>query len=196
MKSLTVQTMDDVTRLPEKYERVEVSCEKFFPDLYSDLVPGMSAAGFFLGESFPSVSNKVGAVEWYGPEVSVRDVLLQNNSWVGVERRIGFGNERLLSYRFMNEAVSLYFENSGKLYRIAVGEGYCGKFNDVGVGDDLRSLGKGFDVLFNDADDDFLLGGNGSIVTGVSFVTDHRASLEDAPEQFINFISIHDWALR
>ncbi|AXA24220.1 hypothetical protein C1S65_08885 [Pseudomonas putida] len=96
----------------------------------------------------------------------------------------------------MNEMVSLYFESSGKLYRIAVGEGYCGKFNNVSVGDDLRRLEKEFDVLFNDADDDFLLGKNGSILTGISFVTGHRSSLEDAPEQFIHFISIHDWTLR
>ncbi|WP_124356621.1 hypothetical protein [Pseudomonas orientalis] len=126
-----------------------------FPDLYSDIVPGVSAAGFFLGESFSSVSEKVGDVEWYGPEVAVRDILLQNKSWVGIKRRIGFGNEFISSYRFMNEAVSLYFESSGRLYRIAVGEGYRGKFNSVSVGDDLRVLEMKFDVLFNDADDDF-----------------------------------------
>lgn len=167
-----------------------------FPDLYSDLVPGMSAAGFSLGESFPNVSEKVGAVEWYGPEVPVRDILLQNNSWVGVKRKIGFGNELLISYRFMNEAVSLYFENSGRLYRIAVGEGYRGQFSGVSVGDNLRSLEREFDILFNDADDDFLLRRSGDILTGVSFVTDYRASLEDAPEQIIKFISVHDWSLR
>ena len=167
-----------------------------FPDLCSDLVPGMSAAGFSLGESFSNVSEKVGVVEWYGPEVPVRDILLQNTSWVGIKRKIGFGNELLFSYRFMNEAVSLHFENSGRLYRIAVGEGYRGKFNSVSVGDDLRSLEREFDVLFNDADDDFLLKRSGGILTGISFVTDYRASLDDAPEQVIKFISIHDWSLR
>lgn len=167
-----------------------------FPDLYSDLVPGMSAAGFALGESFSNVSKNVGEVDWYGPEVPVRDILLKNNSWVGVKRRIGFGNEFLLSYRFMNEAVSLYFEHSGRLYRIAVGEGYRGKFESVSVGDNLRSLERGFEVLFNDADDDFLLKKNGGILEGISFVTDYRASLEYAPEQVIKFISIHDWSFR
>ncbi|SHN29681.1 hypothetical protein SAMN05216593_1252 [Pseudomonas asturiensis] len=167
-----------------------------FPDLYSDLVPGISAAGFSLGESFSNVSEKVGMVEWYGPEVAVRDILLNSKSWIGVKRRIGFGNELLLSYRFMNESVSLYFENSERLYRISVGEGYHGKFSGVSVGDDLRSLERGFDILFNDADDDFLLKESDSILTGVSFITDYRASLEDAPEQVIKFISIHDWSLR
>ena len=167
-----------------------------FPDLNSDLAPGISAAGFFLGESFSDVSEKIGEVDWFGPEVPVRDILIKNNAWIGVRRKIGFGNELILSYRFMNEAVSLYFENSGKLYRVAVGEGYCGKFNRVGVGDDLRSLEKEFEIVFNDADDDFLLKKEESILTGVSFVTDYRASLEDAPEQVIRFISIHDWSLR
>ncbi|MBI6669907.1 hypothetical protein B1F73_26315 [Pseudomonas syringae] len=170
--------------------------KNLFPDLYSDLVPGMSAAGFSLGESFFNISEKIGVAEWYGPEVPVRDILLQNKSWVGIKRKIGFGDELLFSYRFMNEVVSLYFENSGRLYRIAVGEGYRGKFSSVGVGDDLRSLERGFDVLFNDADDDFLLRKDGKILSGVSFVTDYRASLEDAPEQVIKFISIHDWSLR
>ncbi|WP_230151233.1 hypothetical protein [Pseudomonas brassicacearum] len=167
-----------------------------FPNLYSDLVPGVAAAGFSLGESFSDVSEKIGRVEWYGPEVPVRDILLKNTSWVGVERRIGFGDEILLSYRYMNEMVSLYFEASGRLYRVAVGDGYLGKFNSVSVGDDLRSLERGFSILFNDADDDFLLEKDGGVLTGISFVTDYRASLEDAPEQVIKFISIHDWSLR
>jgi hypothetical protein len=96
----------------------------------------------------------------------------------------------------MNEAVSLYFENSERLYRIAVGEGYHGKFNCVSVGDDLRRLERNFEILFNDADDDFLLKESGNILTGISFITDYRASLEDAPEQVIKFISIHDWSFR
>ncbi|MER0042209.1 hypothetical protein [Pseudomonas sp. MGal98] len=168
----------------------------FFPDLYSGLVPGVSAAGFCLGESLSSVSEKLGVIEWYGPEVIVRDILLKNNSWVGIQRRIGFEDEFLLSCRFMNEVVSLYFEGSKALYRVAVGEGYHGKFNGVGVGDDIRDLEREFDLLFNDADDEFLLKENGRILTGISFVTNYRASLEDAPKQFIKFISIHDWSLR
>lgn len=34
-----------------------------FPNLYSDLVPGVAAAGFSLGESFSDVSEKIGRVE-------------------------------------------------------------------------------------------------------------------------------------
>ncbi|WDG53561.1 hypothetical protein [Pseudomonas chlororaphis] len=166
------------------------------PDLDSELIPGKSAAGFFLGDSFSYVSDNIGKVEWYGPEVHVRDILLKNDSWVGVKRRIGFSDEFVLSYRYMNEVVSLYFEGSEKLYRIAVGKEYRGGFQGVGVGDDIRCLEKSFNILFNDMDDDFLLERDGVILTGISFVTDYRASLEHAPEQTIQFISIHDWSLR
>lgn len=54
----------------------------------------------------------------------------------------------------------------------------------------------GFDILFNDMDDDFLLVKDEKILEGISFVTDYRASLEYAPEQAIQFISIHNWSLR
>ncbi|NNJ16155.1 hypothetical protein CSV86_013405 [Pseudomonas putida CSV86] len=170
--------------------------KNFFPDLYSDLVPGTSAAGFHLGESLSSVSEKIGLVEWYGPEVMVRDILAKNNSWVGVQRKIGFGEERTLSYRFLNETVSLYFEGSGRLFRITVGERYRGRFNGVAVGDDLRSLGREFDILFNDAEDDFILQRGEDVLMGISFFTDHMAPLDVEPKQFIKFISIHDWSVR
>lgn len=116
--------------------------KKLLPDLHADLVPGVTAAGFFLGESFVDVGKKIGLVEWYGPEIPVRDILLGSTSWIGVKRRVGFGDEFLLSYRYMNEVVSLYFEGSEKLYRISVGAGYHGCFSGFGVNDDLRSLEK------------------------------------------------------
>ncbi|AVK08560.1 hypothetical protein CSB93_1284 [Pseudomonas paraeruginosa] len=45
-------------------------------------------------------------------------------------------------------------------------------------------------------DDDFLIVKDDSILAGISFLTDYRASLEDAPDQIIQYISIHDWSLR
>jgi hypothetical protein len=166
------------------------------PDLDSDLVPGKAAAGFSLGDSFFEISDKVGQVEWYGPDVHVRDILLGNLGWVGVSRKVGFGDKHILSYRYMNEVVSLYFEESKRLYRIAVGNGYRGGFHGVRPGDSISKLAKFFEIEFNSDDDDFLLISGGEDLLGISFVTDYRASLEDAPEQTIESISIHDWSLR
>jgi len=170
--------------------------KKSVPNLYSEIIPGSEAAGFSIGESFSDISKRVGTVDWYGPEVSMRNILLGNSGWVGVKRNIGFGNESLLSYRYMNQVVSLFFEKKEKLYRIALGEGYHGNFDGVGIGENLKILESNFEIIFNDADDDFLIKRNGSILTGISFVTDYRASLEDVPQQVIKFISIHDWSLR
>lgn len=169
---------------------------RFIPDLSSELIPGKAAAGFSIGESFSGVANKIGKVDWFEPEAQIRNVLLDSSAWIGVKRRIGFGEDFVLSYRYMNEMVSLYFEDSEVLYRIAVGKGYQGTFQDVGIGSDVRLLESEFGIIFNDADDDFLIEKDGEIIIGISFVTDYRASLENAPEQFIQFISIHDWSLR
>lgn len=167
-----------------------------FPDLESDLIPGKAAAGFTIGEHFADISDQIGRVEWYGPDVHVRDVLIGNPAWVGVKRKIGFGDDFILSYRYMNEVVSLYFEESERLYRIAVGRGYRGSFQGVRPGDSLSKLAQIYSLDFNFDDDEFIAVDHGKDLLGVSFVTDCRASLEDVPEQTIQFISIHDWSLR
>jgi len=69
---------------------------------------------------------------------------------------------------------------------------FCG----VKPWDNIRSLESSFGLLFNDADDEFLLEREGGIQLGISFATDYRASLDRAPDQIIQHISIHDWSLR
>jgi len=170
--------------------------KKLIPDLDADLVPGVCAAGFTIGESLVDIEAKIGAVERYGPGVPIRDALLRSNGWIAVERRVGFGEEFIFSYRYMNELVSLYFEGRKVLYRVAVGKGYQGSYFGVRPGDSISKLSKLFDVDFNSDEDEFLVVKDNKDVLGVSFVTDYRASLEHAPEQTIQFISIHDWSLR
>jgi len=171
----------------------------YCPDLDASLIPGVSAAGFELGESISTVVKKIGAVSWYESDSSVDNVLAQNSSWVGLRLKCGSAielDETVFSYVYLNETISLYFEGGGRLYRVAVGKGYRGSFNGIKPGDDLRPPDGGFDILFNDMDDDFLLVKDEKILEGISFVTDYRASLEHAPEQAIQFISIHNWSLR
>jgi len=169
---------------------------KEFPDLKSDLIPGVGAGGFFIGESLSEVEKKIGNVKYYGPEIYLRDILPVNVGWVGVERRFGFEEQVIFSYRYKNDLVSLYFEDRKVLYRVAVGKGYEGDFYGVRPSDNIRRLFEFFDLEFNSDEDEFLLKKNGEILTGISFVTDYRASLEHAPEQKIQYISIHDWSLR
>ncbi len=77
-----------------------------------------------------------------------------------------------------------------------VGKGYQGKFKSVMPGDDLLLLSDSYELDFNDMDDDFLIIESGRYIEGISFITDYRASLENAPSQKIEYISIHDWSFR
>jgi len=170
--------------------------KKIFPNLGSDLIPGVSAAGFTIGESLADIEEKIGVVERYGSDVHIRDILLRSTGWIAVERRVGFEEKFVFSYRYMNELVSLYFEDRKVLYRISVGKGYQGAYYGVRPGDSISRLSELYDVDFNSDEDEFLAMKDGKDILGISFVTDYRASLEHAPEQTIQFISIHDWSLR
>lgn len=167
-----------------------------FPDLFDTLVPGERAAGFFIGQSMSEVEHQLGTVEWIGQNEPLRDVLATNEGWIGTSRRVGFSDRFLMTYRYGNDVVSLFFESRKLLYRIAVGVGYLGRFRGVGPGDDIMKLSRIFQVEFNSAEDEFLIAEDGKDVTGISFLTDYRASLEHAPVQTIQYISIHDWSLR
>lgn len=170
--------------------------KQLIPNLNADLIPGISAAGFTIGESLADIEAKIGPVERHGPDMAIRDILLSNNEWILVERRIGFEEEYVLSYRYMNELVSLYFETRKTLYRVAVGKGYRGGYFGLKPGDSILNLSKVFELDFNPDEDEFLIKRNNNDILGISFVTDYRAPLEHTPEQTIQFISIHDWSLR
>lgn len=170
------------------------------PDLIAELIPAKSAAGFEIGEDFDSILKRVGFVEWYNKDSKLDEKLSSNAGWIGVKSRCGLpgGPYKLVqSLIYMNYVICLEFEESLRLYRIDIGKGYGGSLFGVRPGDELRNLERaGFGILFNDMDDDFLLVKDESVLEGVSFLTDYRASLEDAPDQTIQYISIYDWSLR
>jgi hypothetical protein len=169
------------------------------PDLEALIVPGLSAAGFSLGESFNSVQGKIGSVDWYEPSSCLDDVLLSSMGWVGVRSKVGtaIGLDKIVeSFVYRNDLVSLDFGDAKKLYRIVIGKGYRGRFKSVAPGDGLELLKGIYELDFNDMDDDFLIIESGKYVEGISFITDYRASLEHAPDQRIEYISVHNWSFR
>ena len=168
----------------------------FVPAIKAELVPGVSAAGFQLGVAFSSVMKLIGPVTWYEAGAGIHEVLRVNKGWIGVRKKLGFDGGDVVTLTYMNGLVVLAFECSEVLYRVVVGAGYLGAFRGVRVGDNLLSLKKEFEIDFNDFDDDFLILKGGEYVGGISFITDYRASLVHAPEQTINYISIHNWQFR
>lgn len=77
-----------------------------------------------------------------------------------------------------------------------MGKGYLGSFRGVKPGGSILGLSKHYRIDFNCEDDEFIVFEGGSVLDGISFITDNRASLERAPEQEIQYISIHDWTFR
>lgn len=171
----------------------------FIPDLMADLIPADSAAGFKIGERFDVIQNLIGPVEWCDKDSTLDQRLSANTGWIGVLSKYGFPGgpySVVRSLVYMNDVICLEFEESSRLYRIDVGYGYEGSFYGVRPTDSITKLSEFFDVEFNSDEDEFLIGRSGEMLTGISFITDYRASLEHAPEQTIQFISIHDWSLR
>ena len=125
--------------------------------------------------------------------------MINSAGWLGVRSKVGtaIGLDNIAqSFSYRNDLVSLDFGDDKKLYRIVVGKGYQGKFKSVIPSDDLLLLNDCYDLDFNDVDDEFLIIESGRYIEGISFITDYRASLEHAPSQKIESISIHDWSFR
>ncbi|MDT3723221.1 hypothetical protein [Pseudomonas oryzihabitans] len=172
----------------------------YVPDLIAELVPAKAAAGFEVGDDFNSILKRVGFVGWHNKDSELDGKIYSNTGWIGVRSRSGFpgGPYTLVqSLIYLDDVVCLEFEENFKLYRIDVGRGYRGGFFGVRPGDELRALERaGFDVFFNDMDDNFLLIKEGKVLEGISFSTNYRSSLSNAPDQIVEYISIHDWSLR
>jgi hypothetical protein len=170
-----------------------------FPDVMAELSPGLSAAGFYLGEDFSCVQEKIGAVEWYDSNSALNKILLESSGWIGVRTPVGSAIDVgavVESFSYRNDWVSLDFGEGNKLYRIVVGRGYQGKFKVVMPGSDLLLLEDFYELDFNDVDDEFLIIENGEYIEGVSFITDYRAPLEYESNQKIELISVHDWSFQ
>ncbi|WP_369986700.1 hypothetical protein [Pseudomonas xanthosomatis] len=166
----------------------------------ADLIPSQSAAGFEIGADLDSTLQKVGPILWYDKTPDLDETLSLSTGWIGLKTRHGLPGgpyTQAQSLVYMNNVVCLEFEDNLKLYKIDVGLGYEGCFLGIKPGNKLRSIEKeGLNILFNDMDDEFLLVRNERPIEGISFLTDYRTSLENAPDQTIHYISIHDWSLR
>lgn len=170
---------------------------KLLPDLNAELVPRVGAAGFLLGEDLSGILQKIGPVDWFESGRHLDCVLAKSSGWIGVRQKAGAaaGVGRIVeSLIYRDDLVSLDFSGAGKLYRIVVGKGYSGAFKTIVPGDALTALSDWCEIKFNDMDDDFFVEVAGRCIDGIGFITDHRASLENAPNQRIEYISVHDWS--
>lgn len=182
----------------------------FEPDLMAEITPKKGAAGFILGSSIKDIVKKIGRVNWYESNVNIYNKCLQNHGWIGsvyYQSNIGKPYHKgmhsseyniLKTLIYKNNLIRLSFNKTGKLYVISLGLGYGKSFYNAKPGDNIKLLEKYFKIYFDNQDDVFYLykESNNDLIPGICFSTNYRASLEEAPEQIIEFISIHDWSLQ
>lgn len=173
---------------------------KHNPNLTAELIPEKSSAGFEIGKHFYEILKRIGHLGLRDEALTLEGELTLDTNWTLAKSKYGFpGASHSSSYSlaYMNNVVCLEFEKNLVLYKIVVGPGYIGSYHGVRPGDKLNSLKeKNFSLLFNDMDDEFLLVKESSILKGISFLTNYRSSIDEAPDQDIQYISIHDWSLR
>lgn len=166
-------------------------------DLFADLVPGASAAGFVLGQKLSDVKALLDPApkQWLREEWSLAEAIDTTTDWLEVlsvqltEGRCG-GN--ILHYG--KGAVSLSFGSDGVLYQVFVSKGYVGAlFGSIKVGSKLSLVNDRFMLVYDDGDE-MHYPQELNAAKGIAFYAE-ELPLDDSPEQIIDGISVHDWAL-
>ncbi len=91
--------------------------------------------------------------------------------------------------------MELHFNGAGVLFNISVFNGYKGAlWGYIKVGDPLLTVQKRCNLIYDDGDEMHYPEEN-SLEKGISFIAEPE-SLEDAPDQKIVGISVHNWLIK
>jgi len=136
------------------------------PNLFANIVPGVAAAGFSLGQSIAEFDEVIAnASRWDKAVHQLGQIIIAADGWLLVEdsqlRSRGlerlYEDEDLLkgsALHFGNGAVKLHFNRDGFIDYIEVSEGYKGLlYGDVGIGDQLKTVLKYFDIEYDDVEE-------------------------------------------
>lgn len=162
-------------------------------DLGADIIPGVSAGGFTIGESLEAVRARLSEVlEWRDEQLppdgeSYQEFLTHYEGWILT------WNPRSGEYYLRSRSVAMNFSRQSKtLYSIYIYEGYTGRYKGhLGVGSLLKEAFRYGDWEFYDEDDMFY---------PVDITEKSLGLAAPSPDDFDDFdcrpiwaISIHDW---
>lgn len=168
-------------------------------DLYAEVIPEKSAAGFILGQRIEYIKSSITELIHWDQESgkSLQEAIYSTSQWLEVfesDLSINKAARGVILY-FGRGAITLHFNENGILYDIYVSEGYSGHlWNRIKIGCALSSV-QDFCELFYDDADEMHYPTEGSSISGISFYAEEQ-SFSCSPDQIIKVISIHNWSLK
>jgi hypothetical protein len=169
-------------------------------DLNADIVPGVGAAGFRIGQTFAEIQlaelSYYVVPRWNESRDPLGFAIEETEGWLLYDLRIHTTPERLETRASYNHgAIELAFSTRAVLYNVSVYSGYHGRFADtVQIGDRLDKV-LAITNLFYDSGDEMHFPTEDSSIRGIGFYTGD-GPLELSPDQEILGISVHDWSLQ
>jgi hypothetical protein len=165
-------------------------------DLNAPIVPGVSAAGFTIGDTLSEMEQILSIAKPIDlkTKVNFNKELANSQGWVITSSVMeeAHGHETSLYYK--DRCVILGFSCTGILYSIYVGYGYQGiLFDGISIGSPLSEVSRILTLCYDDGDE-MHYPSEEMTVEGVAFYASEMP-LEEDPAQTIVMICIHDWKL-
>lgn len=165
-------------------------------DTDAELIAGRAAAGFHLGQQYTEHLFGEPITLWSPASgISLSQATLATPAWLRVDVA-DLTEARFQGTEFVygHGMVKLRFDACGILYEVVVGAGYTGlAWDSIGVGARLASVRQRCEVIYDATDEMHYPGDRASV--GIAFLAEEMP-LDNAPDQVIAAISIHDWDLR
>ncbi len=170
------------------------------PDVFADIVPGVSAAGFSIGQSLSEFNEVIAnASRWDKSMLQINQVIDAVGGWLLIEDsqfrspRMGLVEEKNpftgRSLYFGRGTVKLHFNGSGLIDYIEVGEGYKGLlYGTIGIGGELSSVSQYFETEYDSVEERHFPVDD-EIAALISFYAEEE-SLTSSPNQRIHWIFV------
>lgn len=158
----------------------------------AEIIPGKSAAGFDLGASSGEIKSTILELkEWSSSSgEALYEAIRSESGWLSYVQESG---EEILY--FGRGMVELHFSDKGVLYNIFLFDRYVGTlWGGVKIGASLSMAQQQCPLEYDEGDEvHYPVEGGG--ISGVAFYAE-ELPLDEAPDQLISGISIHDWSMR
>lgn len=165
------------------------------PILAADIIPGLSAGGFTLGQKLTEFdSGTLMKKRWKSEDGSLIDAIYSTDDFFVADLE-DFTDEKGVRIYFSRGALGLHFSAAGTLFHIAVFSGYTGSFlNRFGIGTPASEVQEMFELSFDDGDE-MHYPQKSSGLEGIAFHIDDGSDDGLVPPCICG-ISIYNWTMQ